>query len=86
MNRFFVFGVGACVTLTAGGWRSTEAAQQDAPPLEQPAVVAPALPATDLQPAREAPEQLAAADPDVNRPVKPLSEGPFSFCGLSPHI
>ncbi|MCA1685377.1 MAG: hypothetical protein LC745_05225, partial [Planctomycetia bacterium] len=90
MNRFFVFGVGACVTLTAGGWRSSEAAQQDAPPLEQPAVVAPAQPATDLppttelQPAREAPEQLAAADPDVNRPVKPLTEGPLHEAFLSP--
>src|ERR1700682_2937689 len=84
MNRFFVLGVGACVTLTAGGWRSTEAAQQDAPPLEPPAVVAPDRPATDLQPAREAPEQLAAADPDVNKPVKPLTEGPLHEAFLSP--
>src|SRR5258708_7612268 len=44
MKRFYVLGLGACLTVTAGGWRSTGAAPQDAPPLERPAAAAPDRP------------------------------------------
>src|SRR5262249_4810785 len=56
--------------------RSAVAAPQDALPLQPPAAATAA---------REAPEQLAAADPEVdNRPVKALTEGPLHEAFLSP--
>src|SRR5258708_23080077 len=90
MNRFLVLVVGTSLTTLAGGWRPSSAAQ-DPPPLEAPAAVNPspaAVPPADAQalPAREAPEQLAAADAeaDPNRPVKALTEGPLHEAFLSP--
>src|SRR4051812_21807156 len=44
MKRFLVLGLGACLTLVAGAWRSSEAAPQEAPPPERPAAQAPDQP------------------------------------------
>ncbi len=68
MNRIVALGLGACFTLNAGGWQTTEAALQDAPPLAQPIV--------------DARNQPVAGND--NKPVKALTEGPLHEAFLSP--
>ena len=97
MNRLLLLVAGAGLSASLGGVRTAGAAPQDAaPPLDAPRASAPDRPNPDLKPAdtpgdagaasipaREAPEQLAAASPD-NRPVRPLNEGPLHEAFLSP--
>ena len=85
MKWFRVVGLGLCAIAFSGG---LQAAQEDPPPLDQPALEsqpaaeAPASPAADLQPAPEAAPRLAAAG--LDGPVKPLMEGPLHEAFLSP--
>src|SRR5512135_2918223 len=94
MNRSLILGLAVCLAATSGGPRPTQAAPQDVPPLEQP-VAAPQpqpdaaanpQPAADPAPAPtvEPPPQLAAAGPEANAPVKPLTDGPLHEAFLSP--
>ena len=68
MNRILVLGLGACFTVVAGGWHPADAAQQVAPPLDRPAVDAPAISPEDVA------NGLVAND---GPPVKALTEGPL---------
>ena len=68
MNRSLVLGLGFGLSIMTGtgGLHPARAAQQDAPPLEQPALEAPRTAVVPM---------LAALDPNADQPVKALTDG-----------
>ena len=73
MYRFVILGLAAFLVSLSDGQRPA-LAQQDAPPLDQPALGSP------LSPEGAGPMQVTAAD----APIKPLTEGPLHEAFLSP--